>query len=451
MTRIDPFADAVSLGRAMDSGRITSSDLTDLCLERIERHDRDLNAFVAVFTDQAKDAAKGLDYLRKANMPLGALHGVSVAIKDLVHITGHACSNGMTRKIAPSGTDAEIIRRLKKAGAIVIGATRMVECAFGGAGTSVAMGSPRNPWDNAVHRITGGSSSGSAAAVAAGLVPIAIGTDTGGSVRIPASLCGIVGFKPTFGAIPSDGVVQLSASLDTVGLMARSVRDVAAAFQTLSGCAVQLFTRLPTRGYRLGIPPRKDFETMDPEVVNALDTAVKMLEEAGATLVPFAFDEDFETLVNDVGIIIASEGFHSNRDHIAKVSDPAVRARLMAGQGVSADAYMSAQRKMAAARARAALQLLDVDALITATTPITAPELVQVDQASMVLSHFTRAVNYLGLCAISIPIASPEGAMPIGMQIIGQAEADRELLDLASWCETVCPQPDGATLQQRWS
>ena len=221
--------------------RVSSVELTDACLARIARHNDALHAFIDVYADAARDAAQAADLARRAGYALGPLHGIPFGLKDLVDIEGRVTTGGSkvwADRVSPS--TGSLAHRLVAAGMIVAGKTHTVEFAFGAWGTNQHMGTPRNPWDMTIHRAPGGSSSGSGVAVAARLVPWAIGTDTGGSVRIPSAMCGLTGLKTTVGRIPTDGILPLSETLDSVGPLARSARDAAILFDALCGNEIRL-------------------------------------------------------------------------------------------------------------------------------------------------------------------------------------------------------------------
>jgi len=450
MSLLDPFSDAQTMASAVANDDIKAVDLIELTLSRIGNYNTDLNAFVEVFSQSAIQSALRLDVLQQEGVPPEPLQGVPIALKDLVGIAGRGCSNGMSVRGEIATKDSEIVIRLKLAGMILVGATHMVECAFGGAGTNSATLSPQNPWDRTAHRIAGGSSSGSAVAVAAGLVPVAIGSDTGGSVRIPASLCGVVGFKPSFGTISNEGIVPLSPTLDTIGILTRSVSDASATFKILSGLDENIANRLKARELRIGIPTSEELEKIAPDISARIYQSMEIIESSGATLVPFNFDDAFEDMVDGVGVIIAAEAFHSNRNVIENVRDPAVRKRLEAGRLITADTYLSALQTMRTARVKATRAMDGLDAYITPTTPITALQVENVDHGDMVLSRFTRAVNYLGFCAISIPVGLSSHGLPIGLQLIARSGADTELLSIAEWCEAILPQPDCELLRRNF-
>ncbi|HEX7216076.1 MAG TPA: amidase, partial [Methylomirabilota bacterium] len=237
MTTIDPvWAGVAELSQAFGARTLSPVDAVDALLARIRRHDPALHAFIAIYADEARLAAEGADRAIRAGQRVGPLHGVPIALKDLVDLEGRVTTGGSKVWAGRVSTvTATLAERAIAAGMIVIGKTHTVEFAMGSWGTNTHMGTPRNPWDAKVHRTPGGSSSGSGVAVSAGLAPIAIGTDTGGSVRLPAGWCGIVGLKVTAGRISTFGVLPLSSTLDTPGPLARSVEDAALLYRVLNG------------------------------------------------------------------------------------------------------------------------------------------------------------------------------------------------------------------------
>ena len=297
------FPSLISMGQMLRNGLCTSVDLTQFALRRIEELDRRLHAFVEVYASEALSAAEAADRLLQAGHWLGPLHGVPVALKDNIDVKGkvsHAGSTLLGGRIADS--DAAIAHRLLQSGSVIIGKTHMVEFALGAWGTNEYMGTPRNPWGQSEHLSPGGSSSGSAVAVAAGMVPLAIGTDTGASVRVPASLCGVTGLKPTIGRLPSQGVVPLSTTLDSVGILAATAEDAALMFATLTGDETafpkiqQAEGRSPTlRGLRVGVLADAELEGLQPEIQFAFRRALALFKEQGATLrtlsLPSALDD----------------------------------------------------------------------------------------------------------------------------------------------------------------
>jgi aspartyl-tRNA(Asn)/glutamyl-tRNA(Gln) amidotransferase subunit A len=421
------------LSSALTEGRVTSTQLTESLLARIERYDKKLHAFVAVYSQQARQAAAAADTAIRAGCAVGPLHGIPVAVKDIVEIKGRITTGGSkvwADRVSP--ITATLIQRLAAAGMILLGKTHTVEFAMGSFGTNRHMGSPWNPWDLKVHRAPGGSSAGTAVAVAAGMAPWGIGTDTGGSVRIPSSWCGLTGLKTTIGRISCHGVLPLSTTLDTPGPMARCVEDAALLYQVLRGpdandvltlrCPVDdpmAKLRAGIAGLRLARMPDAEREGCETEVLRAYDAALRVLSELGASIVDANLPRSFADMGSLVGRIISAEGYSFVG---AIVDDPGlpvdddVRPRLQPGRKMLAKDYLLALRERETIKREFESALGQVDALLTPTTKTVAPRVDAIDQ-STTAAGFTRPANLLDYCALSLPSGlSPEG-LPTSLQI----------------------------------
>jgi len=413
--------------------RLSPVDLVDALLDRIQAKDQKLHAFVEVYRDEARLAAEAADKAIRSGHAIGPLHGIPIALKDLIEIEGRVTTGGsMVWRDRRSAVTATLAQRLIAAGLIVIGKTHTVEFAMGGWGTNQHRGTPWNPWDLAVHRTPGGSSSGSGVAVAAGLAPWAIGTDTGGSVRLPASWCGLSGLKTTIGRVSTYGILPLSPTLDTPGPMARSVEDAALLYQVMQGPdpldprtrGISASDPMPTlrrgvRGLRLGRMPEAERAGVDGEVLAAYDAALAHLERLGAEIVTPDLPCRFGDYTELTGRIIGAEGYFLIGDLIDDMSlpiDEAVRPRIASGRGISARDYLAALRDREAAKQKFAAATADIDALLTPTTQTAAVPLTAVDQASTP-AHFTRFVNFLDLCALALPNGFTATGLPISLQI----------------------------------
>jgi aspartyl-tRNA(Asn)/glutamyl-tRNA(Gln) amidotransferase subunit A len=283
-----PLDDAIALSTGLQKGTLSSFDIVSAYLERIRNQDTWLHCFVEVYETEALEAARASDQMRKAGYTLGPLHGLPIAVKDLVDIEGKVTTIGspiFANNIAKS--DAYLTQRLKAAGAIIIGKTHMVQFALGGWGTNEHMGMPRNPWDHQVHRVPGGSSSGSAAAVAGGLVPLSIGTDTGGSVRLPAAYCGITGFKFTVGLVNTQGVAPLSKTLDSIGVFAKSMAETALVYDALvddphrtksANAMTKDSAHTLLQGLRIGRIAPHELKDVQAEIVKAYEETLEFLK-----------------------------------------------------------------------------------------------------------------------------------------------------------------------------
>jgi aspartyl-tRNA(Asn)/glutamyl-tRNA(Gln) amidotransferase subunit A len=430
------FASIGGLQDLMARGELCSRELVELHLSRIERLDPFLHAYLDLHAHQARSAADGLDALRRAGVRLGPLHGVTVAVKDLFDIEAWPTTAGsvaLPPRIAHSTATA--VQRLRQAGAIVLGKTHTVEYAFGGWGTNAVMGTPRNPWDPQTHRVPGGSSSGSAVAVAAGLACAAIGTDTGGSVRIPAGLCGVVGLKTTHGLVSRHGLVELCPTHDTVGPITRDVADCVLLLDAIAGAdpldsashgapvrRIGPIIRHSVQGLRAWVLPDGDRDAVAPQVLEVYDQAVEAFQELGVSLVRQPLPTPLAEAMQISGQLMSAEAYARlgslfERDELR--FDPHVRRRILLGRDISAARY---QDLLAArARAQAAMQqsMANVDACIFPTSTIAAIALADVDEMRTPLSLLGRFVNLLNLCALAIPAGFTREGMPVSVQVIG--------------------------------
>jgi aspartyl-tRNA(Asn)/glutamyl-tRNA(Gln) amidotransferase subunit A len=415
--------------------RISSVELTDACLDRIARHNDALHAFIAVYAEEARAAAKAADLARGAGYALGPLHGIPFGLKDLVDIEGKVTTGGSkvwAKRVSP--TTGSLVRRLVASGMIVAGKTHTVEFAFGAWGTNQHMGTPRNPWDMRQHRTPGGSSSGSGVAVSSRMVPWAIGTDTGGSVRIPSAMCGLTGLKTTVGQIPTDGILPLSETLDTVGPLARSAADAAILYAALRCKDVRLPHAALARGIkglRLARMPDDERSGVETAVLTAYDESLGQLADLGAEIVPVALPHKFSEFAAMTSDLIAIEGYaHVGPiiDDAALPVDEAVRARFKPARSMLASAYLALLQKRDRMRAAMETALADVDALLTPTAPMTAAPVSEVDGPGLVPSHFTRMVNMTGGCALAVPNGFSPNGLPTSLQIICAANDEATAL-----------------------
>jgi aspartyl-tRNA(Asn)/glutamyl-tRNA(Gln) amidotransferase subunit A len=422
------------LSAEIGARRLSPVDLVDALLARISAVDGKLHAFVEVYAEEARLAAAAADKAIRSGHAIGPLHGIPIALKDLIEIEGRVTTGGsQVWRDRPSACTATLAQRLIAAGLIVIGKTHTVEFAMGGWGTNQHRGTPWNPWDPAVARTPGGSSSGSGVAVAAGFAPLAIGTDTGGSVRLPASWCGLTGLKTTIGRVSTYGILPLSPTLDTPGPMARSVVDAALLYQVMQGpdpldprtLGIAPSDPLPTlkrgvRGLRLARMPAVERDGVASDVLAAYDAALDTLARLGAEIVAVPLPRRFADFTDLTGRIIGAEGYFLVGDLVDDMSlpiDDAVRPRIGSGRGVSARDYLRALREREEAKQEFAAALGEIDALLTPTTLTAAIPLDMVDQASTP-AHFTRFVNALDLCALALPIGFNAAGLPLSLQII---------------------------------
>jgi aspartyl-tRNA(Asn)/glutamyl-tRNA(Gln) amidotransferase subunit A len=448
MTTIDPvWATVAELSRAFEARTLSPVDVVDALLARIRRRDPVLQAYIAVYEADARLAAEAADKAIRAGHRVGPLHGVPVALKDLVDMQGRVTTGGSkvwATRVSP--VTATLAERLISAGMIVLGKTHTVEFAMGSWGTNTHMGTPRNPWDLKVHRTPGGSSSGSGVAVAAGLAPVAIGTDTGGSVRVPAAWNGLVGLKVTAGRISTYGVLPLSFTLDTPGPLARSVEDTALIYRALSGPDPRdpsTMTWVPVdplpvmrrgvAGLRLAILPDAERDGVDKEVLVAYDAAVDTLATLGAQIVRPALPHRLSDYAAATGRIIGAEGYRYVGhlvDDDTQPTDPHVRPRIQLGRTISARDYIVTLQEREEHKRVFAAALANVDALLTPTTLTAAIPIDRADQGGTA-AHFTRPGNYLGLCGVAIPNGFTPDGLPTSLQILGHAGDEATALRIA--------------------
>lgn len=428
----DGFSSLAEMGAQLRDGRCTSADLVRASLARIARLDGEMHAFSSVFNDEALLAAEAADKLLAGGFDLGPLHGIPVAIKDNVDLIGRATTAGSPLLADNIATEnAWIAKRLLANGAVIVGKTHMVQFALGAWGTNDQMGAPRNPWGRDVHRAPGGSSSGSAVAVAAGLVPLSIGTDTGGSVRMPASFCGITGLKPTVGKLSTEGVVPLSTTLDSVGLFTQTAADASLAYTALMGESPIAETGL--KGKRIGYLGEPDLQGVQPEVLAAYRAALDMLRANGAQLDVMALTSSFDSFADVAAAIMLPEGasfWGAKAADAGLPMDSAVRPRLVGGGTISAVRYYEALRQRDALKREIGTVLERFDAFVTPATPHTATPIADVDHGKPPVKY-TRAVNLLDLCGVSVQLGFDQQQLPIGLQIAAAQGHDRQLMDIA--------------------
>lgn len=441
---------------------ISPAELMQATFSQIERWEPQLNAFISLFREESMQRAKAI-----SGKNPGLLHGMPIAVKDIIHLAGtettcgaKAVSNRNAR------ADATVVARLKAAGAIIIGKTNLHEHAFGVTTQNPHFGATRNPWNTA--HVPGGSSGGSGAAVAARLCVGALGSDTGGSIRIPASLCGIVGLKPTYGRISVHGVVALAQSLDCVGPMCRTAHDVAILMNVLAGydsndvqsvdTPVPNYTAAlgkPIAGTKVGLHKAHFFQHLDAEVEAAVEKAMQVLEELGVEIIevsmPSVTDAHHAVLT-----LLMAEAAHLHREQLlARREDYGadVRELLEAGLALSASDYVTAVRARDAARHEFTEAFGKMDVLLTPATPIPAPRIQGESSSNEIrprLTQTTRIFNLLGLPAISVPCGFTEAGLPIGLQFAGKWWDERRLIHIADayqnateWHRRLPPGPGG--------
>lgn len=400
--------------------------------ERIDRYDGKLNAFTQVFEPAPGD-------------------GPTFAIKDMIDFAGVPTGGGGRSPLDPSpARHAAGVERLLEAGWAPVGKTQTVELAYGGWGTNRAVGAPRNPWDSEVHRAPGGSSSGSAVAVAAGLCDVALGTDTGGSVRIPAAACGVVGLKPGRGLVPLRGVHDLAPSLDTLGTLARGVADAARALEIISRpdgtetgrgmFDAEAALKRDVRGWRVAALVLDDIVDLEPEIARLYAQALDALRGAGVEVVNATPPRPLSAYFEPNGVLMAAEGWRVRGAKIeahADQMDPWIVSRFQAGRGITDAQLDEARRRRKEDQAEFHGWLSGYSALICPTAPIEAPPIASVDERVSPLSSLTRAGNYLDLPAASVPCGLTANGMPAGLQIMAGPQDEPSVVALAAAFERV--------------
>jgi len=425
----------------------SAREIVDAFLGRIENTDGRLHAFTEVYAADARAIADGADRRRAANLPHGPLLGLPIAVKDLCDIEGRVGTAGSKMWAGRIATDTSAtVERLLGAGMVPLGKLHMVEFAFGGWGTNPLMGTPRNPWDLATHRCPGGSSSGTGVAVAARLAPAGIGSDTGGSVRIPSAFNGLVGLKVTYGRISLHGTCLLSWTLDTIGPMCRSVEDCALLLQVLVGPDPRDPTTLrqpaedfgaavgrPVKGMRLALPDASHLPPfMHAGVTAAWQEAARTFERLGVVVEPVRLPDWYFDLSVPAGTIIASEAFSLHRTWIEDETQPIsapMRQRTLAASRLPTAAYAETLREMHLRRRIMAEWFASYDAILLPTVAVPAIPLAEIDEASPIPGYLTRPANYLGLCGLAMPSGFVDG-LPVSVQIVGKPFAESTVLAL---------------------
>jgi aspartyl-tRNA(Asn)/glutamyl-tRNA(Gln) amidotransferase subunit A len=442
------------VARAIAQKKVSSHEVTQSCLDRIGQWQPRLNAFMAIEADDALAAADAADAALANGNSRGVLHGVPLAHKDMYYDAGKVvtCGSKIRRDWVATST-ATALQRLKDAGTVRLGSLQMVEFAYGPTGHNVHYGAVHNPWD--FERVTGGSSSGSGAAVAARLTFAALGSDTGGSIRMPAHFCGVTGLKNTVGRVSRAGAMPLSHSLDTVGPLARTAEDCALLLGLMAGADPQdptcshaavpdygAATREPIKALTVGIPSTFYVDDLDSEVARVLDATVATLKGEGVRIVQVELPDQRQlTAACQLVLAVEAAAFHK-RWMIERPQDygPQVLMRLQNALAIPAVSYLEALRWRGPALAAHDAATAGVDAVLAPVAPVAAPTIAESDvgngpDAEAViqrLTRFTRPVNYLGLPALSIPCGFTASGLPIGMQLIGRSFDEAALLRIGA-------------------
>jgi aspartyl-tRNA(Asn)/glutamyl-tRNA(Gln) amidotransferase subunit A len=427
-----------NLSRRIRAREISPTELTQDCLDRIEKLNPKLNAFITVVAESALDEARRAEQEIYRGKYRGPLHGIPIGLKDIIDTAGvpTTAASALFKDRIPA-EDAEVVRRLRGGGAVILGKQNLHEFAYGGSSLISFYDEVHNPWDTA--RVAGGSSGGSAASVAAGMGLAAVGTDTAGSVRLPAAYCGVVGLKPTYGRVSTRGVVPLSPSFDHVGPITNSVCDAALMLQVLAGydagdpasvdMAIADYTcdiGETLSNLRMGVPRVFFFEGLDPEVADAVEQAIQVFRELGAEI-----RDEMRIEVTTDRTLSSAESWAYHEPFVARSPElyqPATLARIKSGEKTSAKDVLRARQELSAARQAIDKTFQDVDVLLTPSVPIPPPRIADLQKnpenlrpAELMMLRNTRPFNVWGIPAISVPCGFTRDGMPIGLQLAAAA------------------------------
>ena len=433
------------LAADLDAGRTTSRRLAEQALARIaDPAGEGQRAFIKVYAESALAEADFADRLRKSGVRRSLVDGLPVSVKDLFDVAGDVTRAGSKVLARKAQADAPAVARLRAAGAVIVGRTNMVEFAFGTTGINPHYGTPKNPWDRGTGRLPGGSSSGAAVAQADGMCAMALGTDTRGSVRIPAAFCGVTGFKPTARRVPREGAFPLSYTLDSVGPLANTVACCAAYDAILAGEAIEPLPELPVKGLRFLLPQTEVRDGLDAEVKQAFESAVERLKRAGAVVtekpVP-AFERQAEYFKG--GGFAGAEAYAIHRANAARLAeyDPRVAKRVLLGKDLSGADYVELGLLRAAYQREVGAALEAFDAFLLPSAPCIAPPIAEADASDDAyfrwntrILRIVGLVNFLDGCAVSLPCQAA-GAAPVGLMVSGPAMSDRRILAVAAAIE----------------
>ncbi|MCZ8150627.1 MAG: amidase [Roseomonas sp.] len=447
------FETIAQAASALSAGSVTAAQLVEEALERIgDPGGEGRHAFVSVQASQARAAAQAMDALRGAGRAPSIWAGIPISIKDLYDQTGEITRAGSVARegASPAPVTAPAVLRLEQAGFIVLGRTNMSEFAFSGLGVNPHYGTPRSPWDRKVGRLPGGSSSGAAVATADGMGFAGLGSDTGGSCRIPAALCGIVGWKPTAQRVPLAGVLPLSSTLDSLGPLARSVACCGLLDSVMSGEDARHDDVPAIRGLRFAVLQGYVAEGWDSDVTAAFERALSRLSAAGAQIERLCVPELADIpAANAAGGFVAPEAWAWHRDLVAskrEAYDPRILARILRGERMAAADYIDLVQARARISAAIAQRTRAFDAIVMPTCPLIPPAIADVEdeaaynRINLLLLRNPSVANFLDRCAISIPCHRP-GDPPVGFTLMGERMGDRRLLAAAAAAEAALAEP----------
>jgi aspartyl-tRNA(Asn)/glutamyl-tRNA(Gln) amidotransferase subunit A len=455
MSVFDPYATIAELGRALRAGSVAPTALAQAYLQRIDQLDGKLGAFKRVTPERAMAQARAAEAEMGAGIDRGPLHGIPYAAKDLYDVAGMPTTAGcplLESNIAKR--DCAVIRKLNDAGAVLLGKTVTVQFAYGGAGINNQQGTPHNPWHLEAH-LPGGSSSGSAVAVASGMAPMALGSDTGGSVRIPAALCGVSGLKTTVGQISRAGVYPLSWSLDSVGPLTRSAEDAALVYAAIAGADPEdpstrdyrvsdVLSRIDdgVDGLRLAFAQTVFFDDADDQVAAMVRATGDVFRGLGAQVSSVAFPQAQQAVdLNPRGLVIAAEAYTLNRElldnHFDEL-DPVVAYRMIKGAETPAHEYLRTELNWNSLRKKTMTQLANIDALLCPTVMIPATPVAEVardidrySKRNVQCLRNTSVGNILNLCAVTVPCGITSDGLPVGLMIYGKSFDEAMVLRIA--------------------
>lgn len=436
-----------AIAEDLATGRTTSVALTREALARIDDPAGEgKRTFIRRNDAAALAAAEASDALRANGIVPSPIAGVPVSVKDLCDIAGETTTAGSISLAdqPPAASDATVVARLRAAGAVIVGTTNMVEFALGGIGLNTHYGTPKNPWDRATGRVPGGSSSGAAVSVTDGMAAAALGTDTAGSVRIPAALCGLTGFKPTARRTPTDGFVPLSTTLDSVGPLAPTVACCALVHAVSAAETPDRLPEMPLRGLRLALPQSLVLDDLDDTVASAFGDALSRLSSAGAQIVEFPFAEldRISGLLKGRSLAIA-EGYAWHRKHLARAGDrydPLIAARFRGGEHYLAADYIDILNGRRALITEADRATAPYDAVVMPAVATVAPTIAEFDNEShyhrinALFLRNTSAANFLDRPSLTLP-CQRKGEGPVGLMLVGETMADRRLLGIGQAVE----------------
>lgn len=448
--------DLATLAAQLRSGDVTARAIMESCAENYQRTESKLNVYKTWAGDAATEVAHSVDRLLKSGYDLGPLMGIPVSVKDLFSVPKLPTFAGTANDLGQDWQQAgQLIQAFMQQLAPITGKTHTVEFAFGGIGMNAHWGTPRNPWDVQDHRIPGGSSSGAGVSLCQGSALLALGTDTAGSVRIPASLTGTVALKTSLGVWPKDNTVPLSSTLDTPGLLARSIKDLAYGYCAIESQLRKTKAELPTmfglQGLRIGVPQHFFWDDIDPSVAASVEKAMRLLEQAGAILVPITIpncDEVYQVFqTGGVAASELSEFLKRRMPNKLQELDPVVKMRIEGADTLSSVEYLQRMSLITQSAQQINSVFQHVDVWINPTVAITPPKLTDImgadayRQANMLVLRNTSIANLMNLCAVTLPVGKDDAGMPVGLQLTGAANQEARLLAIALQTEKIIGSP----------